>query len=112
MLCVAKSLFSTEDEPDRTIAMAAEWFSGQSATVRHRAPIDRVGTVSVNPNGSADASGWGMKTELVPVGQEVSLEVTAEAVGGWTVPQLHSIAHGVPCDCPIGRAAAAAHDQG
>lgn len=59
-------------------------------------------------DGSVEAFGWGFSPpELAGTGTSFEAAPSGGLLNGWTAYELHAIAHGVPCDCPIGRAHAA-----
>lgn len=67
-----------------------------------RLPIKVVGEVLTGPGGEIAANNWKFAGDWLPDGTEVGL--VDGTLGGWTGFELHTIAHGAPCDCPIGKA--------
>lgn len=69
-----------------------------------RLPITVVGKLEMNPDGSAAAIPyhWEFGSSWLPRGTEVPVE--PDALGGWTLVELHAIAHGLPCDCAVQQA--------
>lgn len=71
--------------------------------MRNRLPITRVGRVEIE-NGQVMCNGWGFGVLGVPEGVTFDVDPSGGLLEGWTAVELHAIAHGVPCDCPIGQA--------
>ena len=69
-------------------------------------PIDVVGDVQLNDSGGAHLVNWRFKALGLPDGMELDVPAEPGQMAGWSVAELHNIAHGVPCDCPIGQAVA------
>lgn len=68
-------------------------------------PIVIVGTVTIDASGSVDCSGWTFGVaEMVGIDGEVGVDVAGTTLGGWDRGELEMIAHGFPCDCPLGQA--------
>ena len=73
--------------------------------MRSRLPIIGVGEVVPHEDPSqVQCNHWRFGTSLLPEGESVETEPVNGLLNGWTLVELHAIAHGVPCDCPIGRA--------
>ena len=66
-------------------------------------PIRRVGTYTLNDRGGPHLEGWQFGTTSIELGAEIDLDPTPLGLAGWTHAELHRIAHGNPCDCPIGQ---------
>jgi len=74
---------------------------------RPRYAISRIGVMTLADDGSIFMDPeWVFRSELVD--QETIQTPPAQPetgmVMGWTLQQLHAIAHGVPCHCPVGHA--------
>lgn len=99
---------------DHTLRMSdvAEWFAvahrdnshtGQAAAPIQRLRITQVGNVEPRPDGvGIDANSWRFESAMIPSGHMIDLEPVG-VLGGWTAYELHAIAHGLPCQCEIGR---------
>lgn len=71
---------------------------------RERAVITHVGSVLVNDEDKVDFSEWGFwfNFSWLPPGEFESFTIPIMPDGilcGWTVRELHDIAHGYPCSC-------------
>ncbi len=72
---------------------------------RHR--IGHVGTIWVDDDGAVNIDHWSFEHNVQGM-DEVSLHgmqfpeyMIDGMVAGWTPAQLHDIAHGYPCHCPV-----------
>lgn len=71
--------------------------------VTPRLPIRKIGQVLLNDSGGAHLEGWKFGTDMLTPGDTMNSEVLGDTLNGWHVTELHVIAHGAPCDCPVGR---------
>lgn len=72
-----------------------------SGAERRRLGIDKVGEVATNERGGVHYTGWRFRVTFIPPGEEFSVEPTDEGMGGWVHGELHLIAHGDGCACPV-----------
>ncbi|MEA3078314.1 MAG: hypothetical protein QOF60_3222 [Actinomycetota bacterium] len=70
--------------------------------MRERLGIRQVGRVEwVDEH--VHLSGWLFLTVALPEGMEADVPVDEGGIAGWTNVELHNIAHGLPCECPVGQ---------
>jgi hypothetical protein len=81
----------------------------QCEQARHR--IARVGTIEVDEKGGLFLDHWHFEFHVTWMeGVDItdlkfSVQVIDNLIAGWTAAELHDIAHGWPCRCPVSEVA-------